>query len=289
MTTKVYEIVTSRILAEMEKGHIPWVKPWKSTGIHACNYQGRVYSGMNFFTLNMVSYEHPIFLTFKQVTKMGGKVKKGSTSLPVFFWAWVINENDKGEKKKFPIFRYYNVFNITQTEDVALPAWYLKRTTVERTIDVNAECDRVIADMPAKPVVEFVGDSACYLPSKDTVHMPKRDTFVSTEHFYATMFHELGHSTGHSSRLNRKEVMTRNMFDNTSYDTEELVAELTSAFICAQLGIDNTATITNSAAYLKGYMKALKDDSKLFAMAATRAQKAANFIMDVKEEPVDAE
>lgn len=285
MTTKVYDIVTQRITDEMAKGNIPWVKPWNTAGIYACNYQGRQYQGMNFFLMNLISFPIPIFLTFKQVTKLGGKVKKGASSYPVFFWNWIEKVNAQGGKEKFPIFRYYNVFNIDDTENVELPAWFKKVQAKEanNVIDINQACESIIANYKGKPEITHGGARAFYSPTADRIAMPMRNTFNSTESYYATLFHECGHSTGHTSRLNRKELNDAAYFGSHEYSKEELVAELTASFLCAEARIDNTAIIQNSAAYIQSWMKALKNDPKLFVSAAGKAQKAFAHITNLQE------
>lgn len=285
MSTKVYDIVTARIMDQMSKGNIPWVKPWNTSGMYACNYQGRQYQGMNFFLMNLVSYPIPIFLTFKQVMKQGGKVIKGAESLPVFLWNWIEKVDATGKKDKFPIFRYYNVFNIEQTEGIDLPAWYKKKLAhiENNTVDINQTCEAIITNYQNKPEIAHGGAKAMYSPTADRIAMPQRNTFNSTEHYYATLFHECGHSTGHATRLNRKELNEPTYFGSHEYSKEELTAELTAAFLCAEARIDNQAIITNSAAYLQSWMKALKNDPKLFVTAAGKAQKAFAHITNLKE------
>ena len=176
--------------------------------------------------------------------------------------------------------RYYSVFNAEQCEGLKLPPLSVPEVRDHERIEA---AEALAQAMPNRPTVTEGGTGAWYMPSADRVNVPALGTFDSADSYYATLFHELGHATGHESRLDRKELQGVVRFGSADYSREELVAELTSAYCCASLKLDNSL-IDNSAAYLKGWLRALKDDPKMIVVASARAQKAADFIRGVTEE-----
>lgn len=283
--SKVYEIVTARVLELMENGVAPWRKPWSASvgNMRPCNIKGNEYRGGNYFLMAMLGHDVPVYMTFKQAQERGGSVKKGAKAIPVFFWNWAEVEQTNGDTAKVPFLRYYNVFNIEDTENVTLPEKMKPQPVATFNHDPIDAAQAIIDAMPNKPtmIVKEGSNRAFYRPQADEIQAPALSQYANPAEYYSTMFHELAHSTGHTSRLNRKEVMGANYFGSHDYSLEELVAELTAAMLCAECGIDND-TIENSAAYLKGWMTKLKDDPKLFWMAASRAQKAADYILNRK-------
>jgi antirestriction protein ArdC len=275
MTSKVYEIVTDKIIAALESGGPAWRKPW-AAGIPRNAISHRPYSGINALLLSMAPYVDNRWLTMNQANQLGGKVRKGEKSTLVIFWKQnpIKAENDNGEEieKVIPLLRYYLVFNVEQCEGLDLPALETK------AINPIVEAEAIIANMPNKPSVGFDGgDRAFYRPLSDSIHLPKRDSFESAGEYYSALFHELGHSTGHPSRLNRPTLAEVAAFGSETYSREELVAEFAAAFLCGQAGIQTT--ITNSAAYIAGWLKKLRSDPKLAIIAASQGQKAADYIM----------
>ena len=241
------------------------------------------YRGINNFLLGMQGFRSPYWVTFNQVKKQGGTVKKGEKGTVIVFWKW-LKEKDKttGKEtgKNIPLLRYFRVWNTDQCEGLKVPDF----ETV-KPIDFNpiAECERIVNGMPMPPTIETSGTAAYYVPKKDLVNMPPANTFGSPETYYGVLFHELAHSTGHESRLNRKELMQGSKFGSNDYSLEELVAEMTSAMVAGSAGI-GTELIDNSAAYIQNWLKKLRDDKKLLVMAGGRAQKAADYILNEKPE-----
>lgn len=282
MKFDIYETVRDEIVAMLEKGVCPWRKPWKAIGGIPRNYKGRAYRGANAIILAMHcmanEWQHPVFLTFKQVQECGGKVLKGSKSMLVLFASKIVPKEYKGredqcpkEKQKF-MMKYYRVFNVAQCEGIKLP---------ESQENDNAEiptCASIVASMPNVPLIKHGGNRACYSPSSDEVSMPDIKAFDSSEHYYSTLFHELTHATGHESRVDRKEAFTDG-FGSDPYAFEELVAELGASFICGYADIFQT-TKEESASYLNGWLSKLKGDKKFFFRAAAQAQKAADYILN---------
>jgi len=284
----VYQIVTDRILDIMKTGKLVWVKNWQArAGNVPQNFVSKKhYNGINFLFLSSLPYSNPYYLTFNQVKNLGGHVKNGERSQPVIFWKINQYSKDKGdgtqETKNVPLLRYYPVFNIEQTEGIE---WKMPDTAPKTEHERIEAADSVINNMPQRPDIEYSDfDRACYNKVKDLVTMPHLQYFKTNEAYYSTLFHELAHSTGHVTRLNREELQRVSMFGSEDYGKEELTAELSASFICARIGISNVDNLRNSAAYLQGWSKAIKNDPKMFVHAAARAQKAADFILNEKPE-----
>ena len=276
----VYEIITDRIVQQLENGVIPWHKPWKA-GAHGWPknlVSKKDYRGINVFLLSCTPYELPYWLSFKQAKDLGGHVKKGERSTVVVFWKWLETEDEEtGKTVKRPLLRYYNIFNVSQCEglEARVPPVSDDPGKPFEPIDV---CERIVSGMSQAPEIHFGTTGAFYRHADDSVSMPHRERFASVPEFYSTLFHELTHATGHESRLRRPGIVEPSRFGSGTYSKEELVAEMGAAFLCGHAGIEN-ATLDNSAAYIAGWLKRLKDDKRLVVHAAANAQKAADFIL----------
>lgn len=278
----VYQAVTDEIIAMLDKGVCPWRRAWKAIGGIPRNYKGRPYRGANAVLTAMHcmanEWEHPIFLTFKQVQECGGKVLKGSKSIIVIFATKTIPKKYAANPDACPanekrfMMRYYRVFNIAQTEGVKLP----KMATGNANEEIP-DCAEIVENMPLLP--EIGSGSPCYIPSLDRVLMPSIKAFDDSAHYYKTLFHELTHATGHESRLDRKEAFN-NGFQSDPYAFEELIAELGASFLCGHAQIFSE-TKDQAASYLKGWMEVFKSDKKFFFRACAQAQKAADYILAV--------
>ncbi len=268
----VYEIVTTRILAELEQGQVPWRRPWRTLP-PANLISKKPYRGINVFLLALAGYGSQYWLTYRQAQALGGNVRKGEHGAKIVFWKFDTYESEAAdgevEAHKSAFLRYYTVFNLEQTEGLkallALPP--------ARPIE---SAEEIVSRMPNPPAFEQ-DFQAAYVPSKDTVTMPSRTAFESQAEYYSTLFHELTHSTGHAKRLAREGFDTPQKFGSASYSREELIAEMGSAMLCGVAGIEQS-TLANSAAYLKSWIARLKADSKLVVSAASAAQKAADYI-----------
>ena len=284
MKTDVYQIVTNRIIHLLEAGTVPWHRPWKGGSEAPRNFISRkAYRGINCFLLNAAGFVSPFWLTFKQVQALDARVKKGEKSFPVVFWK-TFEVEEAGETKRHAFLRYYSVFNVAQCEGITVPA---SPKTHENFRPIE-RCEEVVANMPRRPTIEHGGARACYSPLRDVVSMPETGAFETPEAYYGTLFHELTHATGHMSRLNRKEITDSIHFGTDPYGREELVAEMGAAFLCGHCEIESTI-LDQSASYIDHWLTRLKDDCKLVIQAATQAQKACDFILDVQpagEEPI---
>lgn len=264
MSKTVYEMVTERIIEELEKGSIPWEKPWSGRRSGAYNFvTKRSYSLMN----QMMLKHRGAYGTFKQWTEKGGKIRKGEKSEIVVFWKFQIveEENEKtGEKeeKKIPMLRYYNVFHISQVDGVELKEELPEVEPIESAEKIK----RDYVEREHIKILEYATNEAFYSPSGDFIQVPERGQYKDVNGFYATLYHEMIHSTGHKSRLNRLEKDAH--FGNEVYSKEELVAELGSASLMNLLGLENKKTFRNSAAYIQSWIKVFKNDPRFIVSAA---------------------
>ena len=284
---KTVDKIVDLVIESLESGVVAWRKPWKDVcPMNA--FSKHEYQGFNTLLLSFLSakchYAYPFFGTFKQITEAGGRVKKGEKSFPVVYWKVTEDNNEdsmeneeagrKGKKMWFTPFSF-NIFNLSQTEGIDIEK-YIPDFLPKENISLEI-CETVITGMPHPPRITHQHPGAFYAPFFDVVNVPQIKYFNSSEAYYATTFHELAHSTGHSSRLKRFED-ERSVFGKKSYNYEELVAEMASTILCSHCGIDQT--VDNSVAYLTGWAKFLKTERKttLFG-AASKAQAAANYIL----------
>ncbi len=285
MATNIYDMINNRITELLEQGTIPWRKPWNAQSNYPKNLiSKKEYRGVNVFMLACQQYDSPWWLSFKQVQDRGGQVIKGEKATPVVFWKWInsvdadVSEEQGSRIVKIPMLRYYNVFNLEQTEGVSAPEPDENKND-HQPLSLPEE---IFKNMPIRPELKFGGNRAYYSSALDYVQLPHLSTFDTPEEYYSTLFHEITHATGHQSRLARKSIHEPSYFGSHEYSKEELVAEMGAAFLCGFSGIENI-TIENSAAYIAGWLKALKNDKTLLIHAAAQAQKAADFILNRKE------
>jgi len=283
--SKIYEIVTERIIELLEEGTVPWHKPWKGgAGQAPMNMvSGKPYRGVNIFLLATQGYDSPYWLSFNQIKKKGGQVVKGEKSTLIIFWKFLekSEKDENGEEKirKVGMLRYYRVFNLEQTEGLKLPVTgQLELGDTDFDFQPIEICEGIVKSWDDCPKINHQQNRAYYRPSSDSINMPKHKRFDSEEEYYSTLFHEMSHSTGHSSRLDRDSLTALCPFGSTNYSKEELVAEMGAAMLCGMAGIEND-TIDNSAAYIKGWLKKLNDNPKWVIQAAGKAQKSCDLIL----------
>jgi len=235
---------------------------------------GKAYRGINVFLLRAMPYENAFWLTFRQALELGGNVRAGEKGCPVVFWKQnTVEDEETGEEKSIPLLRVYHVFNLCQCEGirpVPPPADPLA-TRISKPAEIAGR-------MPQPPVIKHGMTSAFYSPLRDVVGMPDRHHFDGEEEYFATLFHELVHASGHTMRLNRPTLTEKAGYSSNPYAKEELIAEMGAAFLCGQAGILDQ-TLENSAAYLNGWLQQLRSDKTLIVQAASQAQKAADFIL----------
>ena len=280
----IYQEVTNQIISDLEKGLPVWEKPWKKgfMGFPTNAFSKSFYSGVNTLILwlrqSNTGFETSQWMTFLQVKKLGGSIKKGERATQIVFYKkLVITDKESEEEKTIPLLKTHAVFNLSQTE--GLKHLIKKPSSKAEPLFQDVEkAEQLIkqskADISFAPI-----DKACYQPTEDKILMPKKEQFKTQEGFYSTMFHELTHWTAHKLRLDRP---IKNKQGSKAYAFEELIAELSASFICYHLGFEYS---TQHSAYIKDWLEVLKEDKKAIFRASSQAQKATEFILgEVQEE-----
>lgn len=278
----LYSEITQQIIAMLDKGVVPWRSPilGQSSAGYPKNLESKKpYRGVNVFLLAftafMKGYSSSNWLTFRQTNALGGSIKKGEKASMVVFWKpYEIEDPETKEKKQVPVLRYYKVFNVEQCHGIQPPDAVSFVPTPFQAIE---KAEVLVKGYTEGPTIKHGGQQAFYRPTTDTVKLPPPSRFSSNEEYYATLFHELSHSTGHNRRLDRKLDTKLKPFGSSDYGKEELIAEMSAAFLCGQAGIA-PAVIENQAAYVSGWLGKLKEDKKLIIQAAAAGQRAADWI-----------
>lgn len=292
MSKQIYAEITAKIVAQLEKGVAPWVRPWSSNtaGGKKARWQphnlisNRDYRGINAVLLMMTGSAYPTgaWATYKQIKAAGGQVRKGEKATQVVYFDMIevtdrnAPKDDPDRKKRIPLLRYFSVFNHAQAD-------WEKDPLAVAEID---EDDHSGDDVPAAEAtidatganISYGGDSACYIPVRDAILIPAKKSFRSTSDMYATVFHELTHWTAHRDRCNRD---LTGRFGDAAYAFEELVAEMGAAFLCATHRIDGKL---QHAEYIGSWIKKMREDDQAVFRAAALAQKAADFVMGSEEQ-----
>lgn len=289
----IYQMITDKVVESLEKGTAPWQKPWSGgkSGMPRNFVSTKAYRGINVFLLSYTArvkgYQSPFWVSYKQAQQLGGSVRKGEhSSSPVVFWRIIeANPSEGEEEKSHAMLRYTPVFNTDQCEGLRVPD--LSEAPKRQHEKIEAAQSLVDA-MPYAPTINVRPSAeAFYSPLSDSVTVPELNQFDKPEDFYATLFHELGHSTGHETRLNR-DLKNHAGFGSHEYSKEELVAEFCASYLCGVSGIENR-TLENQASYINGWLTILKDQKqrKWLPWAASQAQKAADYIqgLSVAKEP----
>ena len=284
MSKSVYEMVTDRIIEQLENNIIPWEKPWSGVRSGAYNrISKRSYSLLN----QMLLKNEGEYATFKQWSELGGKIKKGEKSEIVVFWKILPIEEtqEDGTKviKQIPLLKYINVFHISQVEGVE-PLQKEKLNDIEPI----EQAESILQDYWTREhiTIEHIkGDKAFYSPMRDLIQLPLFEQFKDANEYYSTAFHESVHSTMKESRCNRAEERKDKLvaFGSEEYSKEELVAELGSASIMNMLGIETRKSFRNSSAYIQSWLRVLKNDVKFIVSASSKAEKAVNHILNIAE------
>lgn len=278
MKKDVYEMVTDRIIEQLEQGVIPWQKPWGGVIDGAYN---RI-SKKPYSLLNQMLLQHSgEYATFKQWSELGGHIRKGEKSEIVVFWKLqpYEDENADGEKiiKQIPLLRYYNVFHVSQVDGIE-----------PKELDLNEfepieEAEKIKTEYMTREnlkILEKLTNKAFYSPAFDYIQVPCKEQYQNVEEFYSTLFHEMVHSTGYKSRLDREDVKDCMYFGSENYSKEELTAELGSAFLVNLLGIETKKSFRNSSAYIQGWLGRLRGDKKFIVSASSKAEKAVKYILN---------
>jgi antirestriction protein ArdC len=283
---RIYDDINYKVMAALKHGDIPWRKPWAghATALPLNLVSRRRYCGWNLFYLSWMkqenNYPSPHFVTFLQARQLGGSILKGSKGFPIIKWvekkATPDHDCDPDETPKerrfFPVIHV--VFNVAQTEGVDYPQSHPVLLPA-KPIDA---AENLLSKMQQLPPIEADSDRAAYRPASDRILMPPKGDFYPPEEYYSPLFHEIIHSTGHTSRLNRSEIMGAHGFGSTEYSREELTAEFGAAYLCGISGIEQQ-TAVNSAAYIREWMSKLCRDPALVYKACSKAQAAVDFLL----------
>jgi len=273
MSNTVYQDVTNSIIEQLEKGAIPWVKPWRADSSADKNLlTQKPYQGINRLILGLSGmvngYGVPVWASYKQWESIGGNVRKGEKGTRIVFFSKVDKENKQtGDKESYSVLKAYWVFNASQIDGIDI----VPAATVDKPFTAIEQAETRIVKTGA--ALSHGGDAAFYAPSVDRIQLPNKGTFDSEANYYATAFHELVHWTGAKHRLDRN--LDKGRFGNPAYAFEELVAEMGAAFLCQDYGIQGEL---RHAGYIQSWLKALRDDSKAVFKAAALAQKAADYL-----------
>jgi antirestriction protein ArdC len=284
----ICQTVTARIISSLKAGVIPWEKPWQTPryagGPFPRNvYTGKPYRGINVLLLWSSEYNSPFWLAFKQAQALKGTVRKREHGTQIIFDKQLTEHAKKddevtGEDERVPfVLCHYTVFNVEQCDGLTLPE--ISQPAIAPEIEEDGLSESIVTGWDNRPALHLNSPTeyrAYYRPSNDSVHMPARSRFVDAPHYYSTLFHELVHSTGHESRLNRT---FGDHFRDELCSKEELVAEMGAVFLCAIAGIANEHTDRNTTAYIQNWIAKLEEDSRLIVHAAANAQRAVDCIL----------
>lgn len=284
----VYAMIQEQILAELDKGVVPWAKPWNAaTGQPMSMQTNRPYRGINVFLLGIASMAHGYtsrwWLTYKQAAERGGTVRKGEKGTRVVLWK-PVEKRDRATgdvTDKFLVLRYYTVFNLEQCDGIEDPD---AGSDNGEPVEPIQAAEDLWSAWVERPEVKHGGGRAYYSPLLDYIGVPERDSFHTAEGYYATLYHEGIHATAHEKRLHRKDALG-NGFGSDPYGREELVAEFGAAMLCAIVGIESN--VQQHAAYIASWRKVIAGDPKLVVQAAAQAQRAADYVQGIVHEKRD--
>ncbi len=279
----LFETITDKIISLIEAGEahgrITWAGQGAVAGMPVNMKTGNAYSGINVLLLWAAAqdngYTSPYWLTYKQAKDLGGMVRKGEKATTGIFWGSreIEEENDDGETatRKACFAKAFSVFNLDQIDGIERPD-VMPAGEAWQVLDVAES----LLQASGAAIIEG-GTKAYYSPTLDEIHMPSRERFANAENFYAVALHELSHWTGHASRCARD---LKNRFGDEAYAMEELIAELSAAFLSAETGI--VGQLEGHASYIKSWLRVLKADPRAIVTAASRASESARYVLDAQ-------
>jgi len=271
---KIYIKMQKQILSKLDQDIVPWRKTWNSVGLPKNLISGNEYRGFNCLYLSCFDEPSEYWLTFKQAKKLGGFVKSGETGSGVVYYNFKEKEKKDGTVSTYPIMRGYTVFNISQCEGIEEPKKEVNSNPLSIIKDLSpvGKCEKIINNYKTCPEIKS-HCSPVYNSTNDFIGIPDLKRFNSSEEYYSTLWHEAIHSTLHKSRLNRDIDKVR----------EELVAEIGASFLCSKTNI-SSKVIDNQVAYISGWRKRISNDPKIVIQCASIAQKASDYILNIKKE-----
>ena len=292
----VYDVITQQIVESLEKGTVPWKKPWNSglptiDGKPVLNqnlFTKNPYRGVNWLLTALSPFSSPFWVPRGEIRKRSLSIKEGEKYTPIVYFKWRSEEDIAKEAARgrvvAPCFaRFFKVWNIEQLDGVDLETIPQLDSIDRKEHKPIQEAIQLVDQYKDKPTIQHKEDGrAYYNATRDFINMPDIGLFDSPEEYHGTLFHELVHSTGHKSRLSRESLTDYSPFGSVSYSKEELIAEIGSCFLCSTVGIATPETFQNSAAYIEGWLGKIKKDSRLVLSAAQQAQKAVDAILQTK-------
>ena len=290
----VYDIITQQIVEALEKGTVPWKKPWSTAnptinGVPVLNqnlFTKKPYRGVNWLLTALSPYASPFWIPRGEIKKRKLTIRKDEHYTPIIYFKWrskeeIAKANAEG-KAVAPCFaRFFQAWNAEQLDGVEGLLPELDKPEEKDHKPIQKAVD-VVEVYNNKPEIRHIEERAYYNALGDFINMPEIKTFASPEAYHGTLFHELVHSTGHKKRLSRDTLTDYAPFGSVTYSKEELVAEIGSCFLCSTVGIETPETFENSAAYIDGWLSKIRKDSRLVLSAAQQAQKAVDEILQAK-------
>ena len=286
--TDVYQMVTDRIISQLEAGVVPWQRPWITASGDRGAYSfvtKRSYSLLNQMLLSI--HGPGPYASLNQWNQKGCRVKTGEKGNLIVFWKWPDEQEDPDNKEKSepkkarPVLRYYHVFHHSQVSGLSEEELFGEKLGSDDIPDSLSDAEDLLQRYVSREKIHLdmgINDRAFYSPTTDHIVLPSPKQFQNPEEYFATAFHELAHSTGAENRLNRM-GFSKSSFGNESYSKEELIAEISSMQIMHTLGISTDDVFNNSAGYIDGWLKALKGNKRLIVLASGQAEKVTRFIM----------
>lgn len=271
--------ILEAIISHIENNpNLTWVKMWNT--FTPMNYSTKKrYSGINALLGLLTNYEYPYFMSFDQAKKLGLYVRKGATSDVVAFYSEIVKNKDTDEETSFKLLKYFNVFNVAHIEGLEIDSKYTYKPQA-KIFDLETWLDEIYSRVPTLArIVGHGGDRAYFSPSRNVIQMPVVESFKTHNDYIATLLHELAHATGI--------ILDRDMsgeFGTPKYAQEELIAELSSAMLINALGLEVEGMLENNSAYIRSWLRALKDDKNLIFRASSQAQRVFNLLMGENED-----
>ena len=275
-----YQRITDAVIEQLEAGTKPWIRPWRGNSRGSLvprRVTGEAYRGINVLMLWLASelagYEENTWLTYRQAQEFGGQVRKGEKgALVVKYGTFAPKEREDDDDRGIPYLKGYTVFNVEQIEDLSQEFYRPTEELPTAQVPHLEAVETFVRNTGA--VITYGGTTACFRPTPGDILLPERARFVDEVHLYSTLLHEMSHWSGAMHRLNRD---LTGRFGSESYAIEELVAELSASFLCADLGVAHDPR-GNTASYLENWLKVLKNDKRAIVSAAAKAQAAADYL-----------
>lgn len=278
MNKKIVNEINERILNALDQQIIPWKQSWKNGIMNQNAISGHTYSGINELLTNCNSFSSPYWITFNQLKGTGGSIKKGEKSTPIIFFSKVQKKESTETDQKndtYVLLKTYRVFNLDQITGFTMTH------PIEDSTPAVSSCETIIDQMKNKPTIINKNGSKCaYQSTTDSIFMVNKNQFESLFDYYHVLFHELIHSTGHESRLNRSSITKNPQFGSKNYALEELIAEIGANYLSNLANIQNNVCFDQSVSYINHWKSVIQNQPNAFLIASQRAQKAVQYIQN---------